>query len=325
MNNDKKISLIKKFLLKYKNYNPFIELTLDNYNGYNLFITMSFDKKNNILKLFYVDLDAFNPNKIKYFINEQLVFPDFYDNLLNILNNEKLENFVDINPLYPDRVKMIINTLDKRNYSFEFSRYISHNHIALSVIIVKIFDYLPYMLQIFNDTMHDLLLDRVNDYNKIYNFDLFNDDINLIFHNDIIERSKEYNVSFLEKIGNMYYAVVSGTNDYLVTIYYDDKKNISHFYCSCPCDFNCKHIATVIRAIRNKEVKKFYKLAYNKGIDLIDRLLNKNFILCLDVDSEGYIVADLNTKCITKIPLNEKVYVFEDIDNYLTNKLKELK
>ena len=57
---------------------------------------------------------------------------------------------------------------------------------------------------------------------------LFNDNLDDIFEKHIAIRGKDYytggSVKFLEKVEDKYYAVVEGTQKYLVIVWYDDKK-----------------------------------------------------------------------------------------------------
>ena len=55
-------------------------------------------------------------------------------------------------------------------------------------------------------------------------------------------------------------------------------------YCSCPCEFYCKHIYSVLLSIRNKEEKRFYKIMYkNPDKSLLERVMEFDYFLCLGV------------------------------------------
>ena len=55
-------------------------------------------------------------------------------------------------------------------------------------------------------------------------------------------------------------------------------------YCSCPCEFYCKHMYAVILAIRKNEFNRFYKIMYkNPDKSLLERVMEFNYFLCLGV------------------------------------------
>ena len=61
---------------------------------------------------------------------------------------------------------------------------------------------------------------------------------------------------------------------------------LTQLYCTCPCEFFCKHIASVILAIRAKYENKFYKvLAISKEDTLLDLANNKHY-LSIGVEEE---------------------------------------
>ena len=129
------------------------------------------------------------------------------------------------------------------------------------------------------------------EYQDALLFDLYEEDLGKIFHNKIIERGKKYykeeKVKFLEKIDDKYYSVVTGTEKYLTVIKYDEETKKMLVYCTCPCEFFCKHIYAVIRAIRDNKLKKFYKVIYiNKEANLLENITNSKYLLCSGVEDD---------------------------------------
>lgn len=109
-----------------------------------------------------------------------------------------------------------------------------------------------------------------------------------MFSYQIVQRGNKYyeesKIKFLEKIDDRYFAIVEGTEKYLTIIKYNEEKKTMQVYCSCPCEFYCKHMYAVILAIRNKEFNRFYKIMYkNPDKSLLERVIEFNYFLCLGV------------------------------------------
>ena len=140
------------------------------------------------------------------------------------------------------------------------------------------------------------------DNNILFNGRVLNDDVDfnnikfvecqgeLSYLLDSIQRGKKYyeesRIEFLEKIDDRYFAIVNGTEKYLVIIKYTetDENKKMQVYCSCPCEFYCKHIYSVLLSIRNKEEKRFYKIMYkNPDKSLLERVMEFDYFLCLGV------------------------------------------
>ena len=173
-----------------------------------------------------------------------------------------------------------------------------------------IFNNMPRNYQELLFKLHALLMNDVTryEYKKEFNFDLFNDDINKIFALQIIERGKNYyeenKVKFLEKIDEeRFFAVVEGTDNYLVVIKYNDENKKMQVYCSCPCEFYCKHIYAVILAIRNSNFKRFYKIYYkNPNVSLMERVANYDYQLCMGIIEKNFLIVN-NDGEIELIPI----------------------
>ena len=74
-------------------------------------------------------------------------------------------------------------------------------------------------------------------------------------------------------------------------------------YCSCPCEFYCKHIYAVILAIRNNDFNRFYKINYkNPNLSIMDRVLNFDYQLCMGIIEKNFEIIN-NDGEIELIPI----------------------
>ena len=79
-----------------------------------------------------------------------------------------------------------------------------------------------------------------------------------------------------------------------------DGKSFHVGNCSCPCEFYCKHIYSVLLSIRNKEEKRFYKIMYkNPDKSLLERVMEFDYFLCLGVVEQNLEI--INNYCIYDI------------------------
>ena len=150
------------------------------------------------------------------------------------------------------------------------------------------------------DILHAELLNKVNlyEYQKPFEFDLFNGNLDEVFAPHIIERGVSYfeeeRVSFLEKINDIYFAVVEGNYKYVVSIRCNEENGEVQALCSCPCDFHCKHICAAMLAIRKQKFNKFYKVVYrDPKVNMLDRMMSMNCFLCTGVVN-GHLEIILN-------------------------------
>ena len=64
-------------------------------------------------------------------------------------------------------------------------------------------------------------------------------------------------------------------------------------YCSCPCEFYCKHIYSVILAIRENRIKRFYKIMYkNPNKNLMERIMDFDYQLCLGIVEQNFEIVN---------------------------------
>ena len=297
-----RIKMIKKHYQKNK---LILDLQLYYYDGYNIYIRIDYIKKLKIYRLSWFDLDDLSYYSIEQIESYTYLTKDMIDSIIDFLKNKEGDN--DDIKLEEDQV---ILKVYPNNRIYTFSKYIPKNWAFLARIFIMIFNNMPRNYQELLFKLHALLMNDVTryEYKKEFNFDLFNDDINKIFAFQIIERGKNYyeenKVKFLEKIDEeRFFAVVEGRENYLVVIKYNEEEKKMQVYCSCPCEFYCKHIYAVILAIRNSNFKRFYKIYYkNPNVSLMERVANYDYQLCMGIIEKNFLIVN-NDGEIELIPI----------------------
>ena len=295
INYEAKISLIKKY---YKRDTIFLELKLINYEGYNLYMILLESKKYNSYRLSWFDLDEIKDKHIEKYICCEYIHSDIIDFIKN--DYAKYDVAIDYNDEFlTDKDTVIFNANIKTKKSnainVSFKKYLPKNLSILADLIIFVFKNMPRKYEGF---MYELLAKLTGstekyEYKKEFEFDLFNGDINEIFRYPIVQRGQKYyeedKIEFLEKIDNRYFAIVEGTEKYIVIVKYDEKEKKTQVYCSCPCEFYCKHICAVILAIRDNKFKRFYKIMYkNPNKNLLERIMDFEYFLCLGLVEQNF-------------------------------------
>ena len=295
VNYEAKISLIKKY---YKKDIIFLELKLINYEGFNLYMILTESKKYNSYRLSWFDLDEIKDQHIEKYICCEYIHTD----IINLIKNDyaKYDVAIDYNDEFlTDKDTVIFNANIKTKKSnainVSFKKYLPKNLTILADLIIFVFKNMPRKYEGF---MYELLAKLTGstekyEYKKEFEFDLFNGDINEIFRYPIVQRGQKYyeedKIEFLEKIDNRYFAIVEGTEKYIVIVKYDEKEKKTQVYCSCPCEFYCKHICAVILAIRDNKFKRFYKIMYkNPNKNLLERIMDFEYFLCLGLVEQNF-------------------------------------
>lgn len=325
---DIKLKKIKNYFRKEK---LFFDMYLEDYEGYYIYVRIDYYKKFNGYKVSWFDLDLLDVNNIDKCVSSEYILDTtidaFNDMIMNLDTRKKFK--YDENK---DRVTININGVKK--YSISFYKFIPVELAGLSNILYTVFNSLPRRLETFLFELHAALYGTVirYEYKQEFDFDLFNGDLSTIFDGAIRDRGKRYHdegrVSFLEKIGEDYYAVVDGTDSYVVIIKYKEKEKRMQVYCSCPCEFYCKHIFAVIEAIRKKEFKLFYKISYVRpNTDLFERIMNFGYTLCLSIVDKSFLIINHKGE-LELVPVLEEDgscnwKVFEEDENETISKKME--
>ena len=325
---DNKIKIINKY---FKKTNIFLEIYLLNYETFNLYIRIDYMKKLDVYKLSWIDLDAVKKNNVGKYISSEYISKSTIKQIICLIDNKK-------NNYHAEEEKNIVifNCYLDKGYHYQFTRFIPEELKFLSDIFITIFDNLPRKLEDFLFELHAELMDTKSkyEYRDSIIFDLYKDDLSKIFDKKIIEKENKNNkkeqVKFLEKIDDKYYAVVEGTQRYLVVLKYDENTKEILFYCTCPCEFYCKHMYSVIKAIRKNNIKKFYKVLYiNKKENLLENTINNKYILSSGIE-EDYIEIINKYGELELVPLLDKknnlnFKVLEDDEkNYLSKEIKKI-
>lgn len=290
LNVNEKISLIKKY---YKKNPTFLEMSLINYEKYNLFICINEMSKNESYRLSWFDLDEITNKNIEKYVSCQFISYE----IINMIK-EDFSKFV-VDSQYHDEflteestviLKANIKTKKDDKFDISFKKYLPKSLSNLADLIIFIFRNMPRKYEGFLFEMLAKLTGSTEkyEYKKEFEFDLFNDDIDKLFSYQICQRGKNYyeesKIKFLEKIDDRYFAVVEGTEKYLTIIKYNEEEKLMQVYCSCPCEFYCKHMYAVILAIRNNDFNRFYKIMYkNPNKSLLERIMDFEYFLCLGV------------------------------------------
>ena len=323
-----KINIIRK---KYKKSNLFLEIFLLNYETFNIYIRIEYIKKLKVYKLNWFDLEVVNTKKIEKYMGSEYINNETIEYIANILSEKDNNYHVD-----SKKNTVILNAYFNGGYHYQFERFIPKDIMFLSEIFILIFNILPKKLDDFLYELQAEIMDTKSryEYQDTFLFDLYNDNLNKIFNDKVIERGEKYykdnKVCFLEKMDDKYYSVVIGTEKYLTVIKYNEKEKIMHVYCTCPCEFFCKHICAVICAIRDNKFKKFYKVIYiNKEVNLLENITNNKYLLCSGIEDDCLEIINKYGE-IELVPIldnedNINFKVLEDDEkNTLTKEIRKL-
>lgn len=337
MNNEnlKKLNQIKK---SYKNTEMLLDIYLENYHNIYIYIRIDYYKKLKTYKLSWIDLANYD-NNFDTTISYEYIPKNIIEYLKNIISKIDDSSISKENLKDEYKVSITSNLLTKNNTKLNiiFNRYIDKTNQTLLELLSVIFDNLPRKLNCFLEEMAASITGNTEkyEYTEEFNFDLYNDNLDTLFKKEIISRGKKYTeegrVLFLEKINDRYFAVIAGQSLYVVIIKYQKETKKTQVYCSCPCEFFCKHIYSVISSIRDHKIKKFYKITpKNEHTSLLDRVMNFNFLLSIGIDDQGnnYIIVENGQ--IKLLPIKNKKgtsdwQVLEDDEKEtLTNRLKNI-
>lgn len=331
----KKIDLIRKYFRKDK---MFLELILFNYSGYYIYVRIDYLKKTKSYKLSWFDLDKVLDNNIDKYSSFKYMEDNIINDISFIFNNYDcdLEEKRSLNDEDLVTLKANIKTKVNKMIDVEFNRYLPRDLRVLDSLFIIIFRYLPKRLDSFlEEIFASIYNNSTYDYRREIDLDLFNDDIDDIFSYNITKRGLDYyendKVLYLEKVDDRYFSVVLGNEKYVTVIRYNEEKKKLSVYCSCPCDFYCKHIYAVILSIRNNELKRFCKVMFkDKSKNLLERMLDYDYFLCLDVVDDKYLEIINNKGDIELVPIfdsegMEQFDILEDTDEFLiTNKIRKI-
>ncbi len=335
INVDKNLEKVNKF---FKERDLILEIILKNYENYNFYIRINYMEKENFYKIFFIDLDTIFEDSIEkyimsgpilnYLVNKILIISCLYTNKFKKIGNIDEANYVSLK---------IKNKFIKKELSLSFNKYIPKEYNFLADIFVFVFNELPKKLDIF---LFELLAELTNSVKKYENnarknFDLFNDDLKLIFDEKTRELGKIYYeknwFKYLEKIGNNYYALIADEENYFIEVDYDKELKELKMSCSCQTNECCSHLYAVLLAIKNKKkYKKFCKVKYiDETSTLIEDILNFEFYFCIGINDKDIKIVDTYGN-IMEAPLKDyngkcNWVVLEDEEGIISKKILAIK
>ena len=330
--NEKYQKLLTKVKNSYKHTELLFDIYLENYHNFYIYIRLDYYKKLKCYRISWIDLANIGEYSLDNAISYELFPKEAFNKLESLANEIKLADSTQ--ELTEEYTVTINNYLKAKKFNYIFNHYIPKESNMLFNYLIVIFDHLPVKLSGFLTEMASLINGKMNKYEcrEEYKFDLFDSELTDVFSYEIIERGKEYyeknRVFFLEKIKDTYYAIVGGTGLYVIEIKYDKNKKVMTTYCSCPCEFPCKHLVATILAIRNEHFRNFYKITHKDT--LLDKVMNFNCILSIGIDDQGNNYLILENGEIKLLPIKNKEGFSEweiledDSKGTLTNRLKEI-
>jgi len=327
----KKKSVLDKIInyLNKQTHENVVSLYLNGYNGNNILVRFDYVKSMSAFKIVWIDLNYVDVKKFEQYINMQIVTKYLATKLTNIVDSMKAEQLDCFDEdIWGDRVELYINSRNGMiNYNFD--RFLPKEWNFLADILVIIFSYLPRNMEVFLNEMFGKLDNLEEAYNskKPVRIDMFDDEsVSKYFKPIIINRGKKYyeqdRVLFLDKIDKKYVALVEGTKPHVVLI---EEINDDFTVMICNCEYNgfCKHTYAVIEAIRNNDIKKFYKVKRNNNKSLLENITNIDYELSVGV-ADGDILLITNDGQILREPIldkgKSKFKVIEDDDNLSLSK-----
>lgn len=289
-------SLVDKYLNK-KKYLCLFDAYFYNIDDLSIYIRLDYNNKNATYHINWVNLSSMDDKNVEFWINSTLLFPSMVDKIKNIIaKNGMVENYQDNDGI---NSKVIINSyLKEYEYNiktFKFNRYIPNCWQFLADLLFIVFENMPrYIYPLFQIIIEKIIKP---DTNCVFNFDFNNDNFDELFDKETIKIGKEYykdsRIIFLEKETDFYKSVVCGSQNYLVSILIKDNTKEVQMSCNCPHDGFCKHIYATLLAIKNKEEYRYFKIAHvDDDKDLIDNLKNFNYLLCVGIVDDYFVVID---------------------------------
>ena len=320
---------IDQYLTK-KTHENVLSIYLDEFNGNRIYIR--FDYVRNLLayKIIWVDLNFVDEKSLEEYLNMQIVTKILSENLVSMLNKFILPEKECLNDLIlGDHVEIKVNNKE-HEIKYVFDRFLPLEWQFLIDPLVIIFSYLPRSMDVFLNEMFAKFDGLEENYNSLkpVKFDIFKSKLETLFKPNAISRGKkDYEdglVLFLEKRENRYIAVVDAEEPAVIIIDIVNDEYI-RFWCNCLKEGFCKHMCSIILAIRNNDYNNFYKIKYlTKSNDLLDKVTKGIYSLCFGVEGDNLLVIDDDAKVLS-LPIikNGKVMieVLEENDELSLSKI----
>lgn len=322
--------------LNKKGHELVLSVYLNNYNGNNIYIRLDFIRKLSVYKIVWFDLNFFNEKNIEMYVNSQMLTKFLSLNLVEKMMSIKHEGgYVTDDKIIGDRVEIVTYFTDNQK-EFVFDRFLPVEWEFLVSPLAMIFSYLPRSMDVFINEMFakfDGTEERFN-YKKPIRFDIEQGKFEDLFKKHVATRGEvlyeDGKVKFLEKFEDRYMAIVEDENRVHLVVIDQLKENEALLWCDCKCDFYCKHIYAVFKAIRNKKFNNFYKVKYTGGNEsLLEKVTVGNFQLCFGIEDDKILLITSDGAIFpTNIVQKGKVVfsVIEDDDDCsISKRIEELK
>lgn len=331
--------LMNKINRYFKGEKMIAELFLENYEEFNIYFRIGYNKKNKCYRLYWFDLNLIEDNNIEKYLSFEYIPNQIIDHITNFYANLELENlnYYD-KDMVKDKVYLKVNLKTKNNdyYETTFYKYIPFEIKEVSDIISIILNTAPRKLQEFLFQLHAKLNGEESKYNyktKI-SFDLINDDIDDLFEKKDIELGKTLcdKVVFLERIDSRFFSVVANPeNLYLNIVDYNDETKEISVHCSCANVCYCPELYATLKAIKNNQLKKFFKVRMkNENQNILVKYMTYDFIMCVGTLDEDKLLIVNNNGNLDALPiLNEngevQIEIIDDSEEHtLENAINKL-
>lgn len=304
-------------LLYKKKEKVVLDLYLRDYDCSNYYFAIVYNSKIEKFKVLMVPLDAIHNSKyLEEYFCYQFIFVKNVEHIMKeIHDNEELIENCTQNQSTLDSYYIEINThIASKDYCFKFTQYIPTTFPFFFDIIVLLFEHLPNIVsELCNKVLYSF--QNPNDaitYNGSYRFDLYKDSFLDLFSEDIVNSCKYSlnDVSFLERVGNRYYAVI---NNEWVCIHYIDSLNKMNIY-SGQYSVLGEEIFIVLKAIIEEKFHSFYHLS----------ILDEDEVyLCYGFSNGNFLVVSSLKSTISILDYSYSNISISDYDEVLINHLKE--
>lgn len=295
-----------------------LDLYLRDYDCSNYYFAIVYNSKIEKFKVLMVPLDAIDDSKyLEEYFCYQFIFVKTVENIMKeIHDNEEIIERENINYQSTlDSYYIEINThIASKDYCFKFSQYIPTTLPFFFNIMVLLFEHLPNIVsELCNKILY--LFQNPNDairYNGSYSFNLYKDSFLVLFTEKIVNNCKYLlkDVSFLERVGNKYYAVI---NNEWVCIHYIDSLNKMNIY-SGQYPVLGEEIFIVLQAIIKEKFHSFYHLS----------ILDEDEVyLCYGFSNGNFLVVSSLKRTISIRDYSYNNISLSDYDEVLIKKIEE--
>lgn len=325
---EQKIKKISTFLKK-KSHINYLTIMLESYNNKDMYIRFDYVEKIKAYKMIWYDLEFVDIKHLELYTNMQLVQSFFANRLVELLHKITIKPgaFID-EKILGDRVTFTINISKDNPKEYVYDRFLPLKWAQLIDPLALVFSYLPRAMENYLSEMFAIFDNNVNYYNssRPIKLNFAKDNIDDLFDKKIIIKGRriEDRVTFLEKIGNRYLAIVE--DEKIICVIID--KVVNDFYnmwCTCNKPYLDEHIYATLQCIKDNKIRKFYKVKRKSdGKNLLEDVRKGEFYYAFGVEDERIKVVSRDG-CIYKIPIKEKgklaFEVIEDDDNLSLSKI----